>query len=109
MRCPICSQPVTEPRHDSPSKLRVYCSKPCRYQGISRTIRVNGLFVDEVAVFRLLEGWPVASTRSERIEAVRVLTVQGRSAVWIADYLRITRRSVERYRHEIHPNRKAVA
>ena len=96
MSCPICSHDMPK---GPPSKPRVYCSKPCRYQGISRTIRVNGLFVDEVAVFRLLEGWQVASTRAEKIEAVRVLTHQGRSIAWIADYLRITTRSIERYRH----------
>ena len=94
--CPVCS-------HDMPkgpaSKPRVYCSLLCRNRGIS--IRMYGAAgqVDEVAVYRLLEGWQVASTRAEKIEAVRVLTHQGRSIAWIADYLRITTRSVERYRH----------
>ena len=105
MMCPICSHDMPK---GPPSKPRVYCSHLCRNRGIS--IRMYGAAgqVDEVAVFRLLEGWQVASTRAEKIEAVRVLTRQGRSIAWIADYLRITTRSVERYRHEIH-NRKAAA
>ena len=51
---------------------------------------------------------PVTSTRAERIEAVKVLSSQGRSASWIADYMRTTARSVVRYRHEIQ-TRKAAA
>ena len=94
--CPICSHDMPK---GPPSKPRVYCSHLCRNRGIS--IRMYGAAgqIDEVAVFRLLEGWQVASTRAEKIEAVRVLTYQGRSIAWIADYLRITTRSVERYRH----------
>jgi hypothetical protein len=104
--CPICS-------HDMPARrangcIRCYCSKPCQDIGTGRTNRANNTRVDEVAVIRLLEGWQVASTRAERIEAVRVLTGQGRSAAWIADYLRTTRRSVERYRHEIHLTPKSA-
>lgn len=108
--CPICS-------HDMPAKItrgrrylltRVYCSKFCAADGMRALILARESEVDEVAVFRLLEGWQVASTRSERIEAVRVLTGKGRSAAWIADYLRTTRRSVERYRHEIHNRGEAA-
>ena len=94
--CPICSHDMPK---GPPSKPRVYCSHLCRNRGISRRMYGDAAQVDEVAVFRLLEGWQVASTRAEKIEAVRVLTCQGRSIAWIADYLRITTRSVERYRH----------
>ena len=83
---------------------RVNCSRACR----DEANRHVGRPVDEMAVVRLLAGSAVVSTRGERIEAVRVLTAQGRSIAWIADYLRTTSRSVERYRHEIQ-TRKAAA
>ena len=104
--CPICSQAMSS--KNSIGRPRVYCSQFCHNQGNSRLIRSRAAEVDEMAVVRLLAGSKVLSTRGERIEAVRVLTGQGRSASWIADYLRTTRRSVERYRHEI-TNRRAVA
>ena len=105
--CPICSHDMPK---GPPSKRRVYCSQLCRNRGISR-VRHHPLThdntIDAMAVVRLLEGWVVASTRAERIEAVRVLTDRGRSASWIADYMRTTARSVVRYRHEIQTRKAA--
>ena len=96
MRCPICGQPANLWRHH---QLRATCGATCGQIFRAVGCMARNADVDEMAVVRLLEGWVVNSTRSERIEAVRVLTCQGRSIAWIADYLRITTRSVERYRH----------
>ena len=110
--CLICSKPTGQ-SHTPPYPPRIYCSRAC--MGLSyRRVHVikqakEDNTIDEQAVYRLLEGWVVASTRAEKIEAVRVLTCQGRSIAWIADYLRTTTRSVERYRHEIHNRRETAA
>ena len=98
--CPICSQAKNYLYH---SRVRVYCSRACRDEA-NRKVDAP---VDEMAVVRLLEGWRVASNRPERVEAVRVLTAQGRSIAWIADHLRTSTRSVERYRHEIQTRKAA--
>lgn len=94
--CPGCSTKMPRLQAHSTS-LRLFCGQDCpgRHQ------------VDDVVVSRLLAGAPVTSTRAERIEAVKVLSSQGRSAAWIADYLRTTARSVVRYRHEIQTRKAA--
>jgi hypothetical protein len=59
--------------------------------------------VDEIVVRRLVNGQPVpGATQAERLEAVRILTLRGRSADEIAAALRVSGRTVER-------DRKALA
>ena len=103
--CPICSHDMRPWRSGSHHKT---CSAICGHILRAASLRARNTDVDEMAVVRLLEGWVVTSTRAERIEAVRVLTNRGRSASWIADYMRTTARSVERYRHESHLNTKSA-
>jgi len=87
------------------NRLRIYCSRRCTLAA-NPPRDYNGS-LDEVAVLRLLDGSPVASTKAERRTAVAVLTARGRSASWIAAHLHITARSVTRYRAELH--RREVA
>jgi len=54
--------------------------------------------VDEVVVDRLCLGYRTTSTKAERIEAVRDMTERGLSASWIAMSLRMTPRTIQRYR-----------
>jgi DNA-binding CsgD family transcriptional regulator len=54
--------------------------------------------VDEVIVDRLRLGYKTTSTKAERIEAVRSMTGRGLSASWIAMFLRMTPRTIQRYR-----------
>ena len=72
-----------------------------------RLMRARDADLDEMAVVRLVSGDRVASTKAERLEAVRVLTSRGYSLFTIALRLHMTDRSVSRYRAELH--RKAVA
>jgi hypothetical protein len=106
--CPTCG--TLMPSDIRLSRPRLHCSKSCAGRSantlahlaeISRMRVIAGHDVDDVVVTRLLSGVPVASTRSERIEAVAYLTLRGRSALWIAAQLHITTRSVCRYRAEL--------
>ena len=90
-RC-SCGNPITTKRSDG--RRRTYCSWVCVVPG---RMLADG-DVDEVAVYRLLNGEAVKSTRGERLEAVRTLTEKGNSASRIADLMRTTQRSVTRYR-----------
>jgi DNA-binding NarL/FixJ family response regulator len=56
--------------------------------------------IDEVAVERLMAGDKVPATRAERVEAVRRLTSVGRSDREVANLLRVTERTVLRWRAE---------
>jgi hypothetical protein len=80
----------------------VVCSIPCSITFRARAMRMKeGREVDGVVVDRLLCGIRVNSTRSERLEATRILTHEGESADFIAAQLRIAPQSVRRYRHEL--------
>lgn len=55
--------------------------------------------VDEVAVERIMAGWPPADTTpAERRRAVQLLTQRGMPLPEIARRLRVTERTVSRYR-----------
>jgi len=90
--CPVCSKPLPEKR--SGGRIRTYCSRACYL--VDRVAKNRD--IDTVVVDRLCFWGKVTSTRSERIEAVRILTEKGRSASWIAMLLRTTPRSIQRYR-----------
>lgn len=53
---------------------------------------------DPIAVELACQGEPVHLTPAERRQAVQHLTQQGRSQRWIAEQLRIARRTVVRHR-----------
>lgn len=105
MTCPMCSCDM--PAKTLDGHTRVYCSRYCRDRGCAALTRERNACLDEMAVVRLIQGSPVASTKAERIEAVRTMTARGLSAAVIAQRLHTTRRSVWRYRAELH--RKALA
>jgi len=92
MTCPECRQPMPENHHGG--RPRVYCSRRCYILGRMAQQRE----VDEVIVDRLRLGYKTTSTQAERIEAVRILTERGRSASWISMLLRMTPRTIQRYR-----------
>jgi len=90
--CPVCHLPMPEKRSDG--RPRFYCSWRCSVPG-----RVAAqLEVDEVVVDRLCLGYKTTSTKAERIEAVRDMTEHDLSASWIAMSLRMTPRTIQRYR-----------
>ena len=105
--CPICSQPMAARYPSNGGKTRKFCSRSCGGRANAMAIRTRNADLDEVAVIRLISGSLVASTKAERIEAVRVLTARGLSAAVIAKRLHTTPRSVWRYRAEF--NRREVA
>jgi len=103
--CPICSSPMPPTLNNG--NPRKHCSRPCAYIGKGHTRRLINLYVDDMAVIRIIANDPPpTTTKGERMAAVQVLTTQGRSASWIADQLHIAERSVNRYRSE---NRREAA
>jgi hypothetical protein len=99
VKCPICATPMPARRD---GHAVVVCSIPCSIIFRARAMRMKeGREVDEAVVDRLICGIRVSSTRSERLEATRILTHEGESADFIADQLRIAPQSVRRYRHEL--------
>jgi len=61
----------------------------------------RSLQVDDIAVERACFGDPVSLTYAERAEAVRKLTRQGQSAQAISARIRLSRRTVQRYRQRL--------
>ena len=92
MTCPECHLPMPE-KHSS-GRPRFYCSRRCYVLGHMAA----QCEVDEVVVDRLCLGYRTTSTKAERIEAVRDMTERGLSASWIAMSLRMTPRTIQRYR-----------
>jgi len=90
------------PARNRNGRLSVVCSIPCvlilmRWaQWMKAECGVDAAVVD-----RLTCGGRVDSIKSERLEATRQLTRRGRSAAFIADLLRVSQRSVQRYQHEL--------
>ena len=103
--CPVCGQPMSP--YDTWWHHRTHCSRRCSAITGAAVVRARESEVDDVVVWRLIDGIPVASTRGERLEAVRQLTSRGYSLFDIASRLHTTDRSVSRYRAEL--NRRAVA
>lgn len=99
MNCPVCSAPMAATLANG--MPRKYCQPQCARTGGGRA-RWNGNHdIDDNAVIRILANDPPATTtKGERMAAVQTLTNQGRSAAWIAGQLRVTERSVSRYRAE---------
>lgn len=97
--CPVCSNPMSLKLNNG--LPRQHCSRQCAAIAHGRARWHGNRDVDDMAVIRILAGDPPATTtKGERMAAVQTLTVQGRSAAWIAGQLRVTRRSVNRYRSE---------
>lgn len=61
----------------------------------------RSLEVDEIAVERACHGEPLPLTYAERAEAVRKLTGQGHSARAISARIRLSQRTVVRYRKRL--------
>jgi hypothetical protein len=94
--CPVCGRPMSTTLQGG--RPRTYCSKGCAQTGKARLRNAD---VDEMAVDRLIHGEPVHSTRAERTKASAILTSAGHSAAHIAILLRISKRSVVRFRRVV--------
>ena len=90
--CQWCGKPMTR------SARYPNCSGHCGAMTNWTRWRVRNSEVDPMAVVRLTTGHPVQSTQAERIAAVATLTARGESAAGIAGMLRVTERTVTRYR-----------
>lgn len=92
-RCPDCGKKLTS-SHSSRCQACWDAIRP-RAGHVSTP---KGWEVDEMAVERLMWGYPVNANPSERRLATKELERYGLTAVQIAERLRVTPRSVERYR-----------
>jgi len=106
--CPVCSKPMTV--RDRHGNRRVTCSKSCNAKRSNARMHARQADVDDAAVWRLTHGDRVASTHAERVTATAQLTAKGYGLAQVAALLRVTVRSISRYRHETATtNRKKVA
>jgi hypothetical protein len=105
--CPVCGQlfnPIPRNR-----KRRQTCGGACGYVIRVASRSARSTTVDPVAVYRLTCGDPPPdTTRAERIQATSILTHAGRSLLQIAELMRVTPKSVSRYRHELIKPRSAA-
>lgn len=95
MTCQLCRYPLTHHSHDrmDPSWLiddwSEYDDEPVTDEP------------DWVVIDRLIAGTPVASTTTERAEAVRRMTAMGLTIPQIAARMHCSERAVDRYRAKV--------
>jgi hypothetical protein len=105
--CPVCGHLIDQagaPR----SRPRQTCSRSCGWILGHWLLSAGQSRVDAMAVERLVTGHPVDSTRGERLTATAILTRRGYSILDIAGLLRVTPKSISRYRFELR-NQKGKA
>jgi hypothetical protein len=61
-----------------------FCSRRCCGIALNSRSPEANRELDDVVVMRLIDGWPVASTKAEPLEALRMLTERGLSIAHIA-------------------------
>ena len=106
MRCPVCQSPMPAMQRRVAGE---FCSRRCCGIALNRRSPEASRELDDVVLMRLIDGWPVASTKAERLEASRMLTERGMSVAHIARGMGIKPRSVSRYRAELSQREKTTA
>jgi len=104
--CLVCGQP--KPVRDRWGNLRATCSRDCGNILGQATFAAHQGEVDQAAVWRLTSGDRVTSTHGERITATADLTARGYTLRQVAALLRVTVRSISRYRAETNQQRSAA-
>lgn len=102
--CPTCHLPMAPTGSDG--RPRSFCSRVCSARGSHVITDPRHAEVDDVVVLRLTHGEQLDSTKGERLVATQTLTRRGWSIAAIADLLRVTPKSVSRYRQQL--NRAAT-